>query len=174
MATVVMDAGHGGSDFGATYLDRMEKNDTLRLALSVGSILVRNNVNVIYTRTSDVYETPAQKAAKANASAADYFVSIHRNASPYSNQYTGVESLVYSRYGAAAEMADNINKQLETAGFVNQGVKERPHLVVLNRTRMPAILVETGFINTDRDNMLFDSRFQETAQAVADGILMSL
>ena len=67
MATVVIDAGHGGSDFGATYLGRKEKDDTLRLALAVGNILEENGVNVIYTRTSDVYTSPAGKAAMANA-----------------------------------------------------------------------------------------------------------
>lgn len=174
MATVVLDAGHGGADFGATYLGRMEKDDNLRLTLAIGDILQNAGVNVIYTRTEDVYETPAQKAAEGNASGADYFVSIHRNSSPYANQYTGVESLVYNRYGAAARMAENINNQLEQVGFVNQGVNERPNLAVLRHTNMPAVLVEAGFINTDRDNMMFDSRFQEIAQAIADGILMSL
>lgn len=174
MATVVLDAGHGGVDFGATYLGRMEKDDNLRLTLAIGDILQNAGVNVIYTRTEDVYETPAQKAAEGNASGADYFVSIHRNSSPYANQYTGVESLVYNRYGAAARMAENINNQLEQVGFVNQGVNERPNLAVLRHTNMPAVLVEVGFINTDRDNMMFDSRFQEIAQAIADGILMSL
>lgn len=174
MATVILDAGHGGADFGATYMGRMEKDDTLRLTLAIGDILRNAGVNVLYTRTEDIYESPAQKAAEGNSSGADYFVSIHRNSSPYNNQYTGVESLVYSRYGAAARMAENINRQLELVGFVNQGVNERTNLAVLRRTNMPAVLVEVGFINTDRDNILFDSRFQETAQAIADGILMSL
>ncbi|MDE6204106.1 MAG: N-acetylmuramoyl-L-alanine amidase [Lachnospiraceae bacterium] len=174
MATVILDAGHGGSDFGATYLGRMEKDDNLRLTLAVGSILQDAGVNVLYTRTSDVYETPAQKAAEGNASNADYFISIHRNSSPYPNQYTGVESLVYNRYGTAADMAGNINRQLERIGFVNQGVNERQNLAVLRRTNMPAVLLEVGFINTDRDNAIFDSRFQEIAKAIADGILMSL
>ena len=70
-------------------------------------------------------------------------------------------------------MAENINQQLVNVGYVNQGVNERKNLAVLRRTNMPAVLVEAGFINTDRDNMLFDSRFNETAQAIADGILMS-
>lgn len=174
MATVVIDAGHGGSDYGATYLGRMEKDDNLRLALAVGNILSNNGVNVIYTRTGDVYETPASKAEKANASGADYLISIHRNSSPYDNQYTGIESLVYNRYGAAANMAANINRQLEMVGFVNQGVNERTNLAVLRRTNMPAVLVEAGFINTERDNMRFDSRFDEVARAIADGILMSI
>lgn len=59
-------------------------------------------------------------------------------------------------------------------GYVNQGIQERTNLAVLRQTNMPAVLVEAGFINTERDNMLFDSRFQQTAQAIADGILMSL
>ena len=55
-------------------------------------------------------------------------------------------------------------------GFVNLGVNERPNLVVLNSTNMPAVLIEVGFINTDADNELFDSRFDEIARAIADGI----
>ena len=49
----------------------------------------------------------------------------------------------------------NINEQLEGVGFVNLGVKARPDLVVLKRTKMPAILVEAGFLNSDTDNRLF-------------------
>ena len=126
------------------------------------------------TRTTDVYESPAQKAEEGNQTGADYFVSIHRNSSPYPNQYSGVESLVYNRYGEAARMANNINQQLETVGFLNQGVNERTNLVVLNRTQMPAVLVEAGFINTDADNQLFDERFDDMARAIAEGILITL
>ena len=71
MATIVLDAGHGGSDFGATYLGRMEKDDNLRLTMAVGDILQKAGQNVIYTRTGDVYETPSQKAQEANAANAD-------------------------------------------------------------------------------------------------------
>lgn len=171
MALVVIDAGHGGSNPGATYQGRQEKDDALALALAVGDILERNGLEVYYTRTTDVYESPFRKAMEGNAVGADYFVSIHRNSSPYPNQYTGVESLVYNRYGEAARLAANINEQLEMVGFVNQGVNERPNLVVLNRTRMPAVLVEVGFINTDADNRLLDERFNDVAQAIADGII---
>ncbi|NBJ91538.1 N-acetylmuramoyl-L-alanine amidase [bacterium 1xD42-62] len=174
MATIILDAGHGGADFGATYNGRQEKDDNLRLTLAVGDILKASGVNVLYTRTEDIYEAPLDKASEGNASGADYFISIHRNSSPYPNQYSGVESLVYNRSGTAARMAENINRQLEGVGFINQGVNEYPTLAVLHRTNMPAVLVEVGFINTQQDNLIFDGRFQETAQAIADGILMSL
>ncbi len=174
MALVVLDAGHGGANPGAIYGGRRESEDVLALTLEVGQILEENGVDVYYTRTSDVYESPYQKAMEANATGADYFVSIHRNSSPYPNQYTGVETLVYNQYSEAARLADNINAELEQVGFVNQGVNERKNLVVLRRTQMPAVLVEAGFINTDADNRLYDERFDEIAQAIADGVLQTL
>ena len=174
MPLIVLDAGHGGANPGATYQGRQEKDDALALTLAVGRILEDRGVDVYYTRTTDVYESPAQKAEEGNQTVADYFVSIHRNSSPYPNQYSGVESLVYNRYGEAARMANNINQQLETVGFLNQGVNERTNLVVLNRTQMPAVLVEAGFINTDADNQLFDERFDDMARAIAEGILITL
>lgn len=88
------------------------------------------------------------------------FVSIHRNSFPVDNEVEGVESLVYDLSGLKYEMAQNINEQLEGVGFVNLGVKARPNLVVLKRTKMPAVLVEVGFINSDTDNQLFDDNFR--------------
>lgn len=174
MPTVILDAGHGGSDFGATYQGRQEKDDNLALTLAVGDILASNGIDVLFTRTTDIYESPIAKAQEGNASGADYFISIHRNSSPIPNQYTGIESLVYNRYSTAANIARNINRNLEAVGFANQGINERPNLAVLRRTSMPAVLVEAGFINNDRDNELFDAQFDGIAQAIADGILESI
>lgn len=171
---IALDAGHGGSDPGAVYKGRQEKDDTLDLTLAVGDILKKNGIDVYYTRTTDEYETPFKKATDANNSGADLFVSIHRNSSENPNQYSGVETLVYSDTGLKAEVARNINNQLEDAGFKNLGVDERKNLVVLKRTKMPAVLVESGFINNDKDNYLFDEEFDSIAQAIADGILESI
>jgi N-acetylmuramoyl-L-alanine amidase len=171
MALVVLDAGHGGENPGAVYRGRQEKDDALSLAMAIGRILEQNGVDVYYTRTGDVYESPGQKAMEGNAVGADYYVSIHRNSSPYPNQYTGIETLVYSQYGEAARLASRINRQLAAVGYEDQGVNVRDNLVVLNRTRMPAVLVEVGFINTDADNRLLDEKFEETARAIAEGIL---
>ena len=71
-------------------------------------------------------------------------------------------------------MAENILGALGEVGFREIGMKERPGLVVLRRTRMPAILVEIGFINTDDDNKLFDEKFDEIARGIADAILGTL
>ena len=87
---------------------------------------------------------------------------------------SGVESLVYDLSGVKYEMAQNINAQLETVGFVNLGVKARPNLIVLRRTKMPAVLVEAGFINSNTDNQLFDMNFDAIARAIADGIIETI
>lgn len=172
--SIMLDAGHGGTDPGAVYNGRREKDDTLRLVLAIGQILQNRGVDVEYTRTTDIYETPFQKAMEANEAGVDYFVSIHRNSFEQDNIVSGVESLVYDLSGIKYRMAENINANLETVGFVNLGVKARPNLVVLKRTKMPAVLVEVGFLNSNTDNQLFDENFDDVALAIADGILETL
>lgn len=172
--SIMLDAGHGGTDPGAVYNGRREKDDTLRLVLAIGQILQNRGVDVEYTRTADIYETPFQKAMEANEAGVDYFVSIHRNSFEQDNIVSGVESLVYDLSGIKYRMAENINANLETVGFVNLGVKARPNLVVLKRTKMPAVLVEVGFLNSNTDNQLFDENFDDIALAIADGILETL
>lgn len=174
MAKIAIDAGHGGSNPGAVFEGRREKDDALKLALAVGDILKRNGVDVFFTRTEDVFQTPYQKAVAANESGADFLVSIHRNSSPVPNQYTGVETLVYDKSGEKLRMAENINAELEKVGFRNLGVQERPGLVILRRSKMPSLLVEAGFINSEEDNRLFDEEFDRIAQGIADGILSTL
>lgn len=167
---IVLDAGHGGWDNGASYEGRKEKEDNLKLTLEVGRILEEMGFEVEYTRTEDLYQAPFKKATIGNEAEADLFVSIHRNSGPIPNQYQGVETLIYSEGGLAQAVAESINQRLEEAGYLNLGVEERPNLIVLNSTQMPAVLVEAGFINSQTDNQLFDDRFLETAYAIAEGI----
>ncbi len=174
MAKVVIDAGHGGQDPGAVYEGRQEKDDVLRLALAVGDILENSGVDVAYTRTEDVYDTPLEKAQTANREGGDFLISIHRNSSPEANQYSGAETLVFDNSGKKVELAENINRELAEAGFRDLGIKERPGLVILRRSQLPAVLVEAGFINTEADNELFDQNFQGIAQAIANGVLETL
>jgi len=171
---VAIDAGHGGSDNGAVFGNRKEKDDTLKLANAVGKELENRGVDVYYIRTTDEYETPFKKATDANNAGADYFLSIHRNSSDIPDQYTGVQSLVYDDSGIKAKMARNINSELEKVGFKNLGVDERPNLVVLKRTKMPSVLAEVGFINNKNDNTMFDNKFDEIVKAIANGVMNTI
>jgi len=175
LAKVILDAGHGGTrDPGAVYEGRQEKDDVLRLALAVGDILEQNGVDVSYTRVTDVYDSPYEKAVIGNNSGADFFISLHRNSNETPNSASGIMTLVYNDEGVKAELARNINQELSEVGFQNLGVISRPNLVVLRRTKMPAVLVEVGFINNKVDNEKFDADFNEIANAIAQGILATI
>ncbi|HIT89727.1 MAG TPA: N-acetylmuramoyl-L-alanine amidase, partial [Candidatus Merdenecus merdavium] len=171
---VILDAGHGGRESGPAYEGRTEKDDDLNLTLAIGEILSNNGVEVIYTRTEDEYITPPHRANMANDSGADFFVSIHRNVSGVANTRSGVITLVESLHDPQMELAVNINEELEKVGFENLGVIANPDYIVLSKTVMPAVLVEVGFINNDKDNLIFDTKLIEIAQSIADGILYTL
>ena len=174
MAKVTIDAGHGGYDGGANYNGRLEKNDNLEIALAVGELLEQNGIEVGYTRITDVYDSPNEKARIANEQGSDLFVSIHRNSRPNPNTYSGVETLLYEESGLKRDVANAINEELAEVGYNNLGLNVRKDLAVLRRTQMPAVLVEVGFINTDADNQLLDNSFDETVRAIANGIYKTL
>ena len=103
--SIMLDAGHGGAkDPGAVYEGRQEKDDNLKLVLAIGERLSDRGLDVEYTRTTDVYETPYEKAVKANNAGVDLFISIHRNSFPVDNEVEGVESLVYDLSGLKYEI----------------------------------------------------------------------
>lgn len=171
---IVLDAGHGGADPGSVYQGRQEKEDVLSLAFSVGNILTDHGFDVVYTRTEDTYESPYEKAEIANRSGADVLISFHRNSMQEPNSGSGAEALVYRGTGRAARIAKTLLAVLQKVGFTDLGVTERPGLALLKYTKMPAVLLEVGFVDSEEDNKRFDSQFAETASAIADGIEKSM
>ena len=115
--SVIIDPGHGGSDPGAVYGNRREKDDTLALSYDIGNALERRGVRVEYTRVGDVYNSPYEKAQIGNSSTADLFLSIHRNAMAVPGAASGTLSLIFGRGGDAETFAENINKKLAAVGW---------------------------------------------------------
>ena len=75
---VVLDAGHGGKDYGATYHGNIEKKISLNIVLKVGEILAKeSNIEVVYTRKTDVFIELNERANIANRSKGHLFVSMH-------------------------------------------------------------------------------------------------
>ena len=107
----------------------------------------------------------------ANAWGADYFISIHTNASGNSTA-TGVEAFAYSRPSRGYSLGEDIVKNLsESTGLRNRGMKTRPGLYVLRRTDMPAVLVEIGFITNPNDAALMSGQPDLFARGIYEGIL---
>ena len=121
--TIVIDPGHGGDKPGAIGKKAQEKDITLSVALKFGKLITDNypDVNIIYTRTTDVDITLAERARIANRNKADLFLSIHANSCPSSSP-TGVESFVMGRSQSKSNMdvakKENADILLE-AGYKN-------------------------------------------------------
>ena len=171
---VFIDPGHGGTDPGAVFNGRQEKDDVLKLALAVGRILEDHGIDVVYSRTEDFYDSPYEKAMKGNESEADLFLSLHRNTAIPPGSGTGADMLVYADTGFSSDVANQIGNAIAAAGLQFNGITERPNLAVLRRTKMPAVLVEAGFIDNESDNQFFDENFDALAQAIAQGVLNTI
>ena len=135
MPKVIIDPGHGGADPGAVYNERKEAEDNLNLALDLGAILQDAGIDVVYTRTGDITQTPFEKATIGNQSDADLFISLHRNSNPNPNQYSGVETLVYDDAGKKAELARRINANLEKEDSIRVSKRIEPVVYQWNRNQ---------------------------------------
>lgn len=104
--TIVIDAGHGGADAGATGAYSKEKDINLKVALELGRLLKRNSpeVNVVYTRRTDVFIPLQTRADIANRNKADLFISIHTNALPKGRIAYGSETYTLGMARAAANL----------------------------------------------------------------------
>ncbi len=112
----------------------------------------------------------AARVNDANTWGADYFISLHANASSLAGA-SGSEAYVFNLNSEAAELAEDILDELEeTTGLPDRGVRQRTNLYVLRRTRMPAVLVELGFITNAGDAALMANQPQLFALGVANGI----
>lgn len=171
---VVIDPGHGGSDVGAQYDGRNEKDDNLSLALLVAEKLEEDGVKVKLTREDDTFISLEKRCKIANRRRAELFISLHRNSAESGK---GVEIWISSDEPEAdATLAENILNALDTVGISkNRGVKAGyaqgdGNYYVNSHTDMPSCLVEIGFITSETDNALLDKNMDAYADAVAEAI----
>ncbi|MBE6678321.1 MAG: hypothetical protein E7597_05970 [Ruminococcaceae bacterium] len=167
-ANFIIDPGHGGSDPGACLGSRHEADDVLRLSLAVGRHIIDSGYSVAFTRTTDFYNSPSDKAKCANSGSFSYFVSLHRNASGVGG--VGYETYYYSGT-SSKNLANNIHNKMTAIGcWRDRGVKTAAYTVLTNTT-MPAVLCEVGFIDVASENVIFDTYFDQMALAIANGML---
>ena len=115
-------------------------------------------------------ESLAARVRDANSWGADYFISLHANASTIPTA-RGTEGLVYSLNSPAVPLAESIVQGIsETTGIPDRGVYARPGLYVLRRTAMPATLIEMGFITTQSEAELMAYSPQLFALGIYQGI----
>jgi len=166
---IVIDAGHGGTDYGAIRNGINEKDITLDISKRVQAGLEKKGYNVAMTRTDDTYVSLQDRVEFSEIFNPDIFVSIHVNSSNSESPY-GIEthyykdnSLTLAKY-IHASMLNNINSK-------DRGLF-KSKFYVINHTTAPAILVEIGFISNqnERAQLVTESRKNATAKAIIEGI----
>lgn len=164
---VFVDAGHGGSDPGAVANGIREKDLNLSIALKVRNKLQNFGVEVVMNRETDVFIDYRDTVVMANNSNADAFVSIHNNSIKSSSVY-GIESF-YNKSIDVPWATEIHNKLIDYTEAYNRGLKWNDYTVTV-RTKMPAILVEGGFLtNVEEAAKLKTDAYQEKiANAIVD------
>jgi N-acetylmuramoyl-L-alanine amidase len=176
---IYIDPGHGGSDPGAIGINGVHEADiALAIGLKLKTLLDNNGYRTMISRSSDTYVDLYDRANQANNAGADAFISIHCDAygSPSANGTTvlyypnGYNGDTRDNKTFAQIIHDNLMKEINTT---DRGLSERPNLVVLNQTKMPAVLVETGFVTSPTDvQLLTNDNFQwKVAQGIYNGIV---
>ncbi len=172
---VVIDPGHGGPDPGAVGINGLRETDVvLDISLQVAQLLSAKGVKATLTRTNEIDLDLPPRVALANKLGADAFVSIHANASRnFRRDVNGLETFYFGGYRGLS-LATNIQKQIlrTSYGSPDRGVK-RKRFFVIRRTRMPAVLVETGFVTgrLDANRLAQPDHRKALAFAIAKGIL---
>ena len=178
---IVLDPGHNpqGVNAGAEGFGYREQDLVYEVAQRLATLLRENgNFDVRLTRNSPTEVLGTSNASSlqervriANSWPADYFISIHANAS-VNPEAKGAEVYTYSDSGPAHELALFLQQALvEEMGMKNLGVKTNPSLYVLRKTTMPAVLVELGFITNAEDVEKLANNPDGFAQALYNGIL---
>lgn len=168
---VVLDAGHGAKDSGAVGITgKYEKTFNLAIILKTAELLKKeSNIDVILTRKDDTFLELKERAAIANNAKADLFISVHANSST-SSASNGTET--YYQREASKAFANVMHKYLTPAsGLTDRGVKYG-NFHVIRETKMPAILLEVGYLSNRNDEAtLFTEAMQNrVAAAIVSGI----
>ena len=170
--TVVIDPGHGGHDRGGAPGQRVpEKPYTLDVGLRLAEVLRANGFHVVLTRDADYFVGLRQRCDVANAQQDAVFVSVHFNGAPRTAA-DGVETYYYSAQSAGLAAAVH-RRLLQVSGLPDRHIRRRGYFVIRN-TRIPAILVEPGFLSNPQsaDRIGNSAAYrQELAQAIARGIM---
>ena len=167
---IFIDPGHGGTDPGASGNGLYEKEVVLSIAKKVRNILISKGFEVELSRSTDQYVSLSDRAAQANAWDADLFVSIHCN-SATSSSANGTECYTHPTANASTKsLSKNMSAALASKlGLTNRGHKES-NFAVLRLSNMPAILIETAFINNANDANKLKTRENDFASAIANQI----
>lgn len=173
---IVIDPGHGGIDDGCVVSGVKEKEVNLQIALLVKEKLEEKGMRVTLTREGDAYLSKEERADFANRTNADAFVSIHQNTFEDA-AICGIETW-YDGSGTKRDngrLAQLVHEQtIKTTGATEREIRGDADFHVTTNTKMPACLIETGFLSSKKEKKsLTDMKYQDKlAEGIAEGIYL--
>lgn len=174
---IFIDAGHGGTDSGATGFGLKEKDVTLAIAKRVEYHLKRHGLATKMSRSADTTVALSTRTKEANSWKADFFLSIHCNAS--NGVAYGYESFIYKTLTTASgsykyqKAIDDMIKADPTLFTKHRGMKTADYHVI-RESNMDAVLVECAFIDQASDNKILQTKQEAFAVAYAKGIIKAI
>lgn len=178
-AVVCLDASRGGLDYGLGASGKKEKDINLDMTLAVKSKLEAEGVNVVMTRTTDTDVTDEDRVKASNSSNAYVCVSFRMNSYNSDASVSGAESYIHtSKPTEAVELSRIILKNMESStGIKNRGVKTgtvaaaKDNYYINAHCKCTSCIINMGFITNASDLKKVTTGKDNTAQAIADGIL---
>ena len=146
--TIVLDAGHGGKDFGTKNTSFIEKDYTLEIVKAVKERNKNANIEIVLTRDSDQFLELYERSAFINKINPTYFISVHLN-SAMDKSKNGFEVFHYPTNSEAKILAENFIQNVNYP-IENLGVKSA-NFHILRESKVPGLLFEVGFISNDKD-----------------------
>ncbi|ADI37728.1 putative N-acetylmuramoyl alanine amidase [Waddlia chondrophila 2032/99] len=176
---IVIDAGHGGKDLGAKCPDPQteEKALNLQTALLLNQFLQQKGYQTILTRGEDFFVPLKMRADFANSNRATLFVSVHYNSAP-NKAAEGVEVYYYDnqddlvRTSRSKILAQKVlDRVIASTKMKSRGIKNG-NFAVIRETRMPAILIEGGFMTNEKElaRLRDPAHIQRIAESIANGV----
>ncbi|HQU17741.1 MAG TPA: N-acetylmuramoyl-L-alanine amidase [Fimbriimonadaceae bacterium] len=177
---MVVDAGHGGHDTGARSPDKKlnEKDLALAIANLTAKRLSEQGATVVLTRKGDQFIALKERSEIANRNCAHFFLSVHINSNQVANSSTGGITFYHQQDPVGMLLADCIQGEIaKVSGLPNLGTWSDRRIyetgfAVLRYAKMPAVLIEMGFINNSKDRARMSTAdFKEkVAGAIVQGL----
>lgn len=167
---IVIDAGHGGHDIGATHGFHTEKEITANIAKKIKGLNTNQNVEIVLLRDGDDFKSLADRVDEINKLNADLVLSLHVNKNP-NETASGIEAFVSednAKYEDSKAHAEELISILSTEKMKSRGVKKAPFMV-LKKSKTAAVTLELGFLSNtnDREYLTSDLGQNEIASKIS-------
>ncbi|CAN1565559.1 AmiC N-acetylmuramoyl-L-alanine amidase [Flavobacteriaceae bacterium] len=165
--TVVIDAGHGGSDFGATFNETSEKVIVSQIADKIKSLNKNKNITILLTRSSDELIPLEKRTDFINTVKPDLVLSLHINANP-NNEKSGIESYVSDTtpfYEKSNTIASQLNASLSKNNSLKVSKTKLAPFHILKKSEAPTVLVELGYLTNAKDRKYLTDEKEQVAIA---------